>query len=111
MRQGALDAISGLALTTFNYDEAVSILKKRFGNKKQIISKHMDALMNVEAVVSQHNIKGLRRLHDYVETHTRSLKSLGVDSYTYGTLLASVLVSKIPEELQLIVSRKTGNED
>ena len=54
--------------------------------------------MNVEAVVSQHNIKGLRRLHDYVETHTRSLKSLGVDSYTYGTLLASVLVSKIPEE-------------
>ncbi|XP_068692734.1 uncharacterized protein [Montipora foliosa] len=38
----ALDAISGLFLTASNYEEAIAILKKRFGNKQQIINRHMD---------------------------------------------------------------------
>ena len=67
--------------------------------------------MNADAVTSSHNIKGLRRLYDCIETHVRSLKSLGVESSSYGTLLASVLINKIPEELQLIVSRKNGAKD
>ena len=49
----ALDAISGLKLTAGNYPEAISILKKRFGNKKQIIARHMDTLLNLDAVVSR----------------------------------------------------------
>ena len=43
----AADAISGLSLSSANYDEAVTILRKRFGNKKLIIAKHMDALCNL----------------------------------------------------------------
>ena len=62
----AADAISGLSLTAANYEEAVAILKKRFGNKQLIIGKHMDALLNLEGVVSQHN---LRHLYDIVESH------------------------------------------
>ena len=65
-------------LTSTNYHEAINILKKRFGNKQQIISRHMDILLNVEAVMSQHNLKGLRHLYDRVESHVHSLKSLGV---------------------------------
>ena len=34
----AQDAISALALSSDNYHEAVATLKKRFGNKQQIIS-------------------------------------------------------------------------
>lgn len=45
----ALEAISGLSLTSTNYYEAVNILKRRFGNKQQIISRHMDILLHVEA--------------------------------------------------------------
>ena len=41
----AREAISGLTLTSTNYKEAIAILKKRFGNKQQIISKHMDILL------------------------------------------------------------------
>ena len=106
----ALDAISGLSLTAPNYTEAVFILEKRFGNKQRIVAKHMDALMNIEAVTSQHNLRALRRLYDNVESHTRSLKSLGVESGTYGSLLASVLINKLPQELQLLVSRRIGEE-
>ena len=87
-------AISGLALTAANYREPVSILEKRFGNKPQIVSKHMDVLIHMEGVTSPHNIKGLRHLYDLVESNVRSLKSLGVESSSYGSLLASVLITK-----------------
>ena len=45
---------------TANYEEAVTILERKFGNKqqavsKQIVSKHMDILLNVKAVTSAKN--------------------------------------------------------
>ncbi len=111
LQRTALEAISGLSLTAANYLEAVAILEKRFGNKPQIVAKHMDVLIHVDAVTSTHNVKGLRRLYDLVESNVRSLRSLGVESASYGSLLASVLITKIPQELQLIVSRKMGSDD
>ena len=42
---------------------------------------------------------------------SRSLTSLGVESKSYGNLLCSVLLNKIPAELQLIVSRKVSESD
>ena len=87
------EAISGLALTAGNYREAVDILKKRFGNREHIISKHMDALLNVETVTSPHNLKGLRQLYDKVESYIRSLNTLGVTADSYGSLLASALLT------------------
>ncbi len=98
-------------LTAANYREAVTILEKRFGSKPQIVAKHMDVLIHVDAVSSPHNVKGLRRLYDLVESNVRSLRSLGVESASYGSLLASVLITKILQELQLIVSRKMGSDD
>jgi len=105
----ALDAIAGLTLTAANYREAVDVLKIRFGNKQQIINKHMDALWSVEAVTSDTNLKALRRLYDVVESQVRGLKSLGVASETYGSLLTSVLLTKIPKEIRLIISRGMDN--
>jgi len=61
----AREAIAGLSLTEANYVEAVSTLKKRFGETQQIISKHVEALLQVEAVSSSQNVKALRRLFDY----------------------------------------------
>ena len=47
----AAEAIAGLTLTAANYEEAISTLKKRFGNKQLII---MEILL---AVSHQHNLK------------------------------------------------------
>ena len=41
-------AIAGLSLTASNYNEAIAILKKRFGNKQVIINMHMEILLNPE---------------------------------------------------------------
>ena len=107
----ALDAVSGLTLTAANYDEAVSVLEKRFGNKQQIVAKHMDMLLNVESITSDCNLKGLRQLHDIIESHVRGLKSLGVSADSYGSLPSSVLLNKLPQELRLIISRELGSDD
>jgi len=68
----------------------------------------MDLLLNIEAVTSQHHLKGLRHLVDTVEIHVRGLKALDVTSESYGSLLMSVLLSKLPQELRLLLSRKVG---
>ena len=105
----AYEAISGLTLSSANYREAIDILQKRFGNKQLIISNHMEILLNIEAVTSEQNVRGLRRLYDDVESHISSLKSLGVAPDSYSALLSPVLLNKLPPELRLIVSRKVSD--
>lgn len=107
----AADAIAGLTLTAVNYQEAIDILKKRFGNKQLAINKHMDILLNLDPVASKYNLKGLRTLYDTVESHIRALKSLGVPSQSYGSLLCSMLMNKLPQELRILVSREVKNDD
>lgn len=111
MEKSAAEAISGLTLTVDDYKEAVLILKKRFGNKQQIITKHMDILFSLEPVTSQHNLCGLCHLYDLVESQVRGLKSLGVEPSSYGSLLTFVLLQKLPPELQLIVSRAVNESN
>ena len=76
------NAIAGLTLTSNNYAKAVKILKKRFGNEEIIISRHMETLLEVEAVEHDKNLHGLRRLYDQDESHIRSLSALGVTTDT-----------------------------
>ena len=111
VKGSAAEAIAGLALTSSNYEEAVTLLKKRFGNKQQQISKHMEVLLSLEPVTSSRNTKSLRHLYDKVETQVRCLRSLGVTPSSYGSVLASILMSKIPHDLCLIVSREVSGEE
>ena len=53
----AVESISGLTLTSVNYDEVVATLKCRFGNKQLIVSRHMEILLNLEFVCSHHHLK------------------------------------------------------
>ena len=71
----------------------------------------MEILMNVEAINSSRDLRALRQLHDFVESHVRSLGALGADPTTYGNLLSSVLLNKLPSELQLIISRKLADDE
>ena len=107
----AAEAISGLTRSSANYEEAVAILKRRFGNKQLIVNQHMNSLVKLEPVSSQHDVKALRRFYDAVESNVRGLKALGVPRESYGALLSSVVISKLPPEMRLIVSREMDEED
>ena len=62
LERSAWESVAGLTLTAPNYNEAVFILEKHFGNTQQIISRHMDLLLNLEPVSGAHQLRNLRRL-------------------------------------------------
>ena len=72
----------------------------------------METLLDINSVKS--GLTGfkqlLRQLHDLIESQVRSPKSLGVSSNSYRSLLSSVVMSKLPQDLQLIVSREVKDE-
>ena len=70
----------------------------------------MEILLNVKAVTSANNIVALRKLHDKIESNVQGLTAPGVTSESYGSLLSSVLVQKLPPELRLIVGRTVSGE-
>ena len=107
----AHDAIAGLTLSSANYQQAIEILHKHFGNKQVIISKHMDILMNISPISSDRHLKDLRRLYNHTESHVRSLMSLGIEAASYGTLLSPVLLAKLLPDLWLIASRKVSSSN
>ena len=107
----AMRAVAGLQLSTSNYTEAIDILKKRSGNKQLIIARHMDTLVELASFPSATNTKALRRFYDQVEFQVRSLRSLSVPLSSYGHLLSSLFMNKLPEDLRLIVSREIGDAE
>lgn len=102
----AAAAIKGLPLTSQNYNLARKILEERYGNKQLIFSCHMDNLLKLPIFSSVNDVKGIRQLYDKTEIHIRGLQALGVEVQQYGRLLVPVLLSKVPQELRLIISRE-----
>ena len=106
----ALNTIEGLSLTDANYKEALNLLETRFGDKKLLIATFFDALLNLHSVKDASNVNKLRDLYDAVETNVRNLKSLGVESESFGPVLIPTILTKIPETIRLEVSKVTRSE-
>ena len=101
----AAETINGFSLTKENYCEAIKLLKERYGNKQVVISSQMDSLLKLPEATSMGEVKKLRNIYDKLELHVRSLRNVGVSPDTYGSFLAPVVMSKIPEELRIIITR------
>ena len=71
----------------------------------------METLLSLSAVSGEHDLKALRRLYNEVETNIWSLRALGVEQDTYGAMLTSVLLTKLPHEIRLIITRRLSGED
>ena len=101
----SLSAIQGLSLTSENYKEAVKILSDRYGNKQLLITSHMDKLMNIKPVASTRDLTKIREVYDLIEVHVRNLSSLEIETSQYGPVLVSIVMSKLPNEIKLHISR------
>ena len=71
----------------------------------------MEMVISHDPVTSDYNLKTLRQLNDAVKSQVCGLKSLGVDSSSYDSLLLSILLNNLPHETRLINSRKIGDEN
>ena len=97
--------VQGMALTSANYLEARKLLKDRFGDPQTIIQANMDALLSLNQV-QENDLISLRKLCDVIEVHIRNLGQFGVQTQNYGPVLISIISSKLPQDVNLEISRQ-----
>ena len=78
----AKSTISGFALTSINYAEALKVLQRRYGNKVMVQRAHVTEMMNLKPVYNESDTTRLRKFFDAVETKYRGLEALGVKEET-----------------------------
>ncbi|XP_053372924.1 uncharacterized protein LOC128546434 [Mercenaria mercenaria] len=88
-------AISGLTLSDANYDIAIYILTKRFGNVQETVDLHYSKLINLTHATNKTD--SLRNLLDTVERHIRSLEVL--EQNVNQDVFVSMVRTKIPENV------------
>ncbi|CAB3994168.1 Hypothetical predicted protein, partial [Paramuricea clavata] len=108
--QMALDEYEKSSTTQLNTENNVITPVTPTQPTTSITGNNSETASNHEPVTSPHNLKGLRTLYDTVESHIRAFKSLGVQAETYGNLLCSMLLNKLPQELCIIVSREVQGD-
>ena len=79
LQGGALRVISGLPLTNDSYNDSVTLLQDRYGQPHKLISAHKKALIDMSGPTN--SLDSLQLFYDAIETHTRSLTSLGKPTY------------------------------
>ena len=62
------------------------------------------------SVPCHHNLKGLQCLYNSIEFNVRGLQALAVFAGSYGSFHTSILMDKLPAEIQIIVSRELTGE-
>ena len=61
----------------------------------------MKKFVIVSPVKNHRDVRGLRKLYDEVETMVRNLRTLNVDTLTYGSLLVLLLNEKFSPDLRI----------
>ena len=105
LRGPALASISDLSLTSENYKQAIEILEKRYGKKQLLITLHTDQLLSISPITSTSDIKKIRETYDKIETNVQNLRSLDIDTSQYDPVFISIVMSKLPEDMKLQISR------
>ena len=108
----AKNLIDGLSLTQENYNNAVSLLKERYGRKELVIFTHIQGLLQIEIDNSKRdNLSKLKSMMDQVNIHIRSLETLGIDGKDYGVILVPLILSRLPQIIINEWSRKSKGKE
>ena len=70
----------------------------------------MNKLLNSCNSENLNHLKCLRQLYNNIDTQVSSLTSLGMDPDSYGPMLIPAVMSKLPENLKLTITRQVGQD-
>ena len=70
----------------------------------------MELLLGIETVSSSGNLVGLCKVYDKIGFNVHSLEALGVSAESYGSLLSSLLLKRLPAKIRLLIRRKLLGE-
>lgn len=82
------------AISDANYVEAWEMLQARYNNKRAIVAKHLDTLVDAPSC-SKLDYKSLRKLVDTVNESVRSLRVLQEPVDTWDTIIVHLLLRKL----------------
>ena len=100
---------AGFSLISANYNAAIELLEKRYGNATTIRQAHINKLLNLSPVYNENDTERLRTLLDLRETHYRGLVTLGIAQETYSCVVVPKILEKIPESVRLNMTHGTGD--
>ncbi|KAI5632335.1 hypothetical protein NE865_14954 [Phthorimaea operculella] len=96
----AARVISNLEISDKNYAEAWSLLCKRYNNKRQLITNHLNSLFRIDPMTRESD-KSLRFLVDHVTKNLRALQNLGQPTSEWDTLIIHIMTSKLDSSTSL----------
>ena len=106
LKETALDTISSLEINGDNYDIAISMLIKRFDNKRLNFQAHIKEIFGLNIVGTE--ASSLRTLSDKVNSHLRSLLTMGNKEQLADGLLIHIVQSKLDVTSQMKWEEQTA---
>lgn len=106
----ASELVNSFPLTGVMYDKIIASLKGRFGRNELLVEYYVRELLKLVLTnaVSNSPISSLTTIYDQLETHIRSLESLGVTTDTCSAMLYPLVESSLPEELLRIWQKQAS---
>ena len=108
LQHDAARVVAGFPLTGVNYEHSVTLLRQRYGQPHKLINAHMNALLEMHTPTTSPS--ALQLFYDSIESHTRSLSSLGQSRETYGSLLVPIILNKLPADVKKSLARQHGSD-
>lgn len=109
LKGDAASAIGGLPTTEACYQDALEMLKKRFGDRTRLEQEYFARLRMINLIKSSSGTSGLRKLNDQVLVNIRGLETLGVKRSSFSSLLSDILLRALPRVLLKGLLRKQAH--
>ena len=106
----AAECIQGFSLTSKNYKEAKKLLEEKFGNPQAIISAHMYVLLKLPKLHND-SVSRLSSFYNTIESNIHSLLTIGLNPSYYGPLVIPVILERLPDAIELLITRKLGKNN
>lgn len=92
----AKKVIQSMGNAETNYQIAIELLTRRFGDKETIEAELISELWRLKPVLDVRDLKGQTEFMDNLERIVRSLQALGIERKEIGRALKPVLYDKVP---------------
>ena len=86
------------------------MLQGRYGDKQVLISTDLNKRLNLSNSENLNDLKYLRQFYKNIDTKVRSLTSLGMSSDGYSPMFIPFVMSKLPGNLKLNITRQFGQD-
>ena len=107
----AKEIIDSYPPTAENYTKAIESLKARFGREELLVEYYVRELLTLVVKNATKSRLSITQLYDRLESHLRSLESIGMTSDKYSAMLFPLVESCIPEDMLRVWLRNSVNEE